>query len=196
LVNCRGVETNFRETYPQLGEKSSALFSTQFESGRRGIVIKSLTMKKIFAFLLSIWIPVYLLFGLLASCEKSTIDEVSTLNDPRPASNELVKSNVIGTWQLKEFYQDIGNGDGNWTTAPNAEQVSFSSTGDFSSNANFPLADRNFNKYKILDSVRIELYSTQTEDKATFYYKRESATSLLFNPLCRENCSRRYTLVQ
>ena len=153
-------------------------------------------MKKIFALLLSIWIPIYLLFGLLASCEKSTINEVSTLSDPRPISTEVTKNNVAGTWQLKEFYQNIGNGEGNWVPAQNSEQVSFSSSGDFSSNSNFSLADRNFNKYRIIDSVRIELYSSQTEDKATFYFRRESETSLLFNPLCRENCSRRYTLMQ
>ena len=153
-------------------------------------------MKKIFALLLSIWIPIYLLFGLLASCEKSTIDEASTLSNPGSTSTELTKNAVAGTWQLKEFYQNVGNGDGNWVPAQSMEQVSFSTTGDFSSNSNFSLANRNFNKYRIIDSVRIELYSSQTEDKATFYYKRETETSLLFNPLCRENCSRRYTLLQ
>jgi len=152
-------------------------------------------MKKIFAFLLSIWIPIYLLFGLLASCEKSTTDEVSTLSDPK-SSSAFAKNDISGTWQLKEFYQNIGNGQGSWATPQNAEQVSFSSNGDFSSSANFSLAGRQFNKYKIVDSVNIELYSTATGDKAVFYFKRETAASLLFNPLCRENCSRRYTLVQ
>ena len=152
-------------------------------------------MKKIFAFLLSIWIPIYLLFGLLASCEKSNANEVSTLGDPRPSSAELVKNSVSGTWQLKESFQNIGNGEGNWVTVENAEQVSFSLDGDFSSNTNFSAAYGNFNKYKIVDSVTIELYSTDTADKATFHFKRESETSLLFSPLCRENCSRRYTLV-
>jgi len=153
-------------------------------------------MKKIFALLLSIWIPIYLLFGLLASCEKSTMNEVAASSDPVPVSTEVTKNRVTGTWQLKEFYQNIGNGEGNWVSAENPEQLSFSSSGDFSSNANFSLADRNFNKYRIIDSVRIELYSSQTEEKATFFFKRESETSLLFNPLCRENCSRRYTLIQ
>jgi len=153
-------------------------------------------MKKIFALLLSIWIPIYLLFGLLASCEKSSMNEVAASSDPESVSTEVTKNSVAGTWQLKEFYQNIGNGEGNWVSPQNTEQVSFSNSGDFSSNANFSYANRNFNKYRIIDSVRIELYSSQTEDKATFFFKRESETSLLFNPLCRENCSRRYTLVQ
>ena len=153
-------------------------------------------MKKIFAFLLSIWIPIYLLFGLLASCEKSNASEDSTLSDPGHASTALVKNTVAGTWQLKQTFQNIGNGQGNWVTAENVEQVSFSSNGDFTSNTNFSAAHGNFNKYKIVDAVTIELYSTQTGDKATFHFKKENETSLLFSPLCRENCSRRYTLVQ
>jgi len=75
------------------------------------------TMKKIFALLLSIWIPIYLLFGLLASCEKSTMNEVAASSDPVPVSTEVTKNSVTGTWQLKEFYQNIGNGEGNWVSA-------------------------------------------------------------------------------
>ena len=153
-------------------------------------------MKKIFVLLIFIWIPIYFLFGLLASCEKSTMDEVSSLSDARPTSAEVTKNEVAGTWKLKEFYQNIGNGQGSWTPAQDAEQVSFSREGDFTANTYFSLADRNFNKYRIIDSIHIELYSNQSEQKATFYYRKESPTSLLFHPLCRENCARRYTLVE
>jgi hypothetical protein len=146
-------------------------------------------MKKIFALLLSIWIPIYLMFGLLASCEKSTGDEVSLMNS---LQTDFAKNSVVGKWQLKEFFQNSGNGGGAWMPAQNAEQVIFSESGDFSANEFFP--DKQFNKYRIIDSTKIELYSTQSEEKATYYFKRESATNLLFQPPCRENCSKRYVL--
>ena len=153
-------------------------------------------MKKIFGLLLSIWIPIYLLFGLLASCEKSSMEEVLSINETTSPTQEVGKHQLAGSWRLKEFYQDIGNGQGNWIPAQNAEQVNFTESGDFSANEFFPLYDRHFNKYRIVDSTRVELYSTQSEETAMFIYKRESETSLLFNPACRENCAKRYTLIQ
>ena len=158
-------------------------------------------MKKVFAMLLSIWIPIYLMFGLLASCEKSVGDDSTSTRNPAPASKELTKTQVeknqvVGTWRLKEFIQNIGDGHGNWIAASNAEQISFSPEGDFSANEYFPLFDRHFDKYRISDSTHIQLYSSQTTEDVTYYFQRESETSLLFNPVCRENCSRRYTFVQ
>ena len=153
-------------------------------------------MKKIFAMLLSIWIPIYLVFGLLASCEKSSGSELSISNPATTAKEQTGKNQLVGTWQLKEFFQNIGNGQGKWTIAQDVEQVTFSPEGDFSTNEFFALYDRHFNKYRIVDSTHVELYSTQHSETVTFFFKRESEASLLFNPICRENCTRRYTLTQ
>jgi len=153
-------------------------------------------MKKIFAMLLSIWIPIYLVFGLLASCEKSSGSELSISNSNTTSKEQTEKNQLVGTWQLKEFFQNIGNGQGKWVAAQDAEQITFSPEGDFSTNQYFALYDRHFNKYRIADSTHIELYSTQHSETVTFFFKRESETSLLFNPICRENCSRRYMLIQ
>jgi len=157
-------------------------------------------MKKIFALLLSIWIPIYLTFGLLASCEKSSDSEPILLNSPS-STQQVNKTQdqaktLTGTWQLKEYFQDNGNGQGSWVPAQNAEQVSFSENGDFSANEFFPLYSRHFNKYRIVDSAHVELYSTESADNVIYISIREGETSMLFNPVCRENCARRYSLIQ
>src|SRR5262245_45956056 len=104
-------------------------------------------MKKIFALLLSIWIPIYMAFGLLVSCDKSMDEEY-----PQDQS-DFIKNSVAGQWQLKEFFQNSGNGSGAWVPAQNDEQISFSENGDFSANDFF--ADRQYNKYRMIDSTRI-----------------------------------------
>ena len=154
-----------------------------------------LTMKKIFVLLLSIWIPIYLLMALLASCEKSNLSESPAINKATDPETETAKNPVAGKWQLAEYFQDIGNGVGSWTSAKAPEQISFTSSGNFSSNQYFSLYNQQFNKYRIIDSTHIELFSTQNEQSLKFYFRREDSTSLLFHPLCKENCSRRYKLI-
>src|SRR2546423_3770338 len=152
-------------------------------------------MKKLFILLLSIWIPVYLLIGLLASCKKSSMDESAVVKTQSSSPVDTAKNVVAGRWQLSEFFQDNGNGQGSWISAQDPEQVSFTASGDFSANQYFTLYNRQFNKYRFVDSIHIELFSTQSEEAATFYYRRENTTSLLFHPVCKENCARRYKLI-
>jgi len=152
-------------------------------------------MKKIFVYLLTIWIPVYVLIGLLASCEKSTVDE-NTLTNQAPPSNNAVKTGVVGKWQLLEFFQDMGNGQGNWIPAQETEQVTFTSAGDFVFNGKFPLSLKQFDKYKIIDGSHVQLYASQSDEQAIYLFKRESDQNLLFNAVCKENCSRRYSIMK
>ena|ERR1700730_7928707 len=152
-------------------------------------------MKKLFLLLLSIWIPLYLLMGLLASCKKSSVVESTALKTPSPPPSDTTKNVVAGRWQLTEYIRDIGNGQSGWINAQDPEQISFTTSGDFSANQYFPLYSRQFNKYRFIDSIHIELFSTQSEETVTFYYRRESESSLLFHPLCKENCARRYKLI-
>jgi hypothetical protein len=155
-------------------------------------------MKKLVALLLSIWIPLYLLFALLASCTKTSLRDQPVTNEATPSALSAPKSNaVIGSWLLKEYYQDNGNGSGQWITAQQKENINFYADGTFLANSSDPVfSGKNYDRYAIVDSVHIDLSSTKRNDKATFYFQRESETTLNFHPLCRENCSRRYLLME
>ncbi|HKP31849.1 MAG TPA: hypothetical protein VJT83_03960 [Chitinophagaceae bacterium] len=159
-------------------------------------------MKKIFGLLISIWIPLYLLFALLSSCTKSTLgSDKPQLTESTPLGSESVpgKNPVLGSWVLVEYFEDHGDGSGQWITVkdPIHEDINFYADGSFLANSEFPVfKNQNYNHYTIVDGDNIDLTSSQTGQKATFHYVRESETSLLFHPLCRENCSRRYKLIK
>lgn len=131
-------------------------------------------MKKFYLLLLSIVIT-----GI--ACKKSGADEI-------------VNTSIVSTWKMTEYIVHRSDGTTQWLDADPAqpEEITFYASGDFSSNQNFLVHDQGYNKYRIIDSSFIELSSTSTSNKATFYYKFENANQLIFNPVCRESCSRRY----
>ena len=134
--------------------------------------------------------------AIAAGCEKSNISDetITTKATNDPTNTE--KNSLVGTWQLVEYWQDRGDGTGAWMPATEAEQVTFTSSGEFKvSNPNSPLGIRGFNRYRIVDGNHVELYSTTGSEKEVYYYNRESEVNLIFNPQCRENCSRRYKLL-
>lgn len=159
-------------------------------------------MKRLFGLLFSIWIPLYILFALLASCEKNTIsaDKPQTKDATSPGTeSDPPKNTVLGSWLLVEYYQDNGNGTGQWIPVrdPLHEDINFYADGSFLANSEFPVFKmKNYTQYTIVDSATIKLSSPQSEQGTTFHYVRESETSLVFHPLCRENCSRRYKLIK
>lgn len=129
-----------------------------------------------------------------AGCEKSN-DIADPDTKVQANADPTVKNTLIGTWRMFEYYQDIGNGTGQWigATDADAEQIIFTAAGEVSFSSNSPLANRGYNRYRIVDANHVELYSSANADlKETYYYTRESDVQLIFNPLCRENCSRRY----
>ena len=133
-----------------------------------------------------------------AGCEKSN----EAANDPETRiqadTDPTVKNTLTGTWRLVEYFQDRGDGTGQWIGATDAEreQVTFTADGKVSFSANSPLANRGFDRYRIVDANHVELYSSANADmRERYYYNRESDTQLIFNPQCRENCSRRYVRI-
>jgi hypothetical protein len=132
-----------------------------------------------------------------AGCEKS--NDIADQDSKLQASGDPTSKNTLtGTWQLFEYYQDKGDGTGKWIGATDGEreQITFTAAGEVSFSSNSPLANRGFNRYRIVDANHVELYSNANGDmKETFYYTRESDVQLIFNPMCRENCSRRYKLI-
>lgn len=137
--------------------------------------------------------------AVIAGCEKSNdapqraADGTAQLQS---ADTGTQKNNLIGRWQVTEYFQDYGDGTGKWITATEPEEILFTATGEFKASGNTPLASRGYDRYRIVDGNQVELFSSSNGDnRETYYYNRESGVQLLFNPQCRENCSRRYKLV-
>ena len=132
--------------------------------------------------------------AITAGCSKSNIkDEEVSL---KASGDPSVKNNLTGTWRLVEYFQDIGDGTGHWVAATDPDQITFNGNGEISFSSNSMLAGRGYNRYRIIDGNHVELYSASSNDiKEIFYYNRETGVYLVFNPQCRENCSRRYKLV-
>jgi len=98
---------------------------------------------------------------------------------------------VYGKWKLTETMFDIGNGNGKYTKV-NGEtkyltlEKSADKAGKFKGDA---LPD--LFSFRILDSVKMEVYSNTYKMPLTYYYK-VSAKSLQLNPPCIEGCGYRF----
>ncbi|HEX4877161.1 MAG TPA: hypothetical protein VFV31_10860 [Chitinophagaceae bacterium] len=137
---------------------------------------------------------IFLAFILMiaAGCEKSNeINEDISQQADAPGKNQLV-----GKWRLFDYYQDRGDGTGGWFPAMLMEEITFTADGKFSASNTSHLYQFGYNRYKIIDNNHVELYSTANNNREVYYYNRESAEYLMFNPKCRENCARRYKLVE
>ncbi|HYE53845.1 MAG TPA: hypothetical protein VD996_03345, partial [Chitinophagaceae bacterium] len=116
------------------------------------------------------------------ACEKSNMqdEEINLQSD----GNNTVANSLVGKWRLVEIYQDRGDGSGQWVSAPDAEEVTFTASGEFSISGNSPLAGRGYNRYRIIDRNHVELFSASNANKEEYYFNREDDTNLLFNPQC------------
>jgi hypothetical protein len=131
--------------------------------------------------------------AIAAGCKKSTVPD--DLVSSQSTSDIALKNNLLGTWRLVEYFEDKGDGTGHWVAATDPDEITFTGSGGIKYSSNSPLAARGFDHYTVVDGNHVELFSTSTENKEVYYYNRESDVYLIFNPQCRENCSRRYKLV-
>lgn len=143
-------------------------------------------------------LPLALSLAIMAGCEKSNVqpEDDSTIQAQATTAAASEKNTLLGRWQLVEYFQDIGDGTGKWVTATESEEIVFNASGEFKATGNSTLALRGFDRYRIIDGNTVELYSSSNAStKDTFYYNRKADTELIFNPQCRENCSRKYKLL-
>ncbi|HYE55492.1 MAG TPA: hypothetical protein VD996_11635 [Chitinophagaceae bacterium] len=137
--------------------------------------------------------------AIVAGCEKSNVTPQEAQDQKTTAQatgTNTEKNTLLGRWQLVEYWQDNGDGTGKWVAATESEELLFTASGEFKATGNSPLAMRGYDRYRIIDGNYVELYSSSNAaNKETYLYNRESAANLVFNPQCRENCSRRYKLV-
>ena len=129
-------------------------------------------MKKIVLLLLAVVGVIYV------SCKKSD-------------NNNDGPGEVYGKWKLTEAMSDIGNGTGKYTKVNGkikylTLEKSADKAGNFKGDA-FP----NLFSFRILDSVKMQVYSNNYQMPLTFYYK-VSAKSLELNPPCIEGCGYRF----
>lgn len=125
------------------------------------------------------------------ACQKSALDE--NISQAVAGVSEE-NASLVGTWKMTEYYQDLGNGTGTWQQADpqDPESIVFSVNGSFAATSNSPLA--RFSSYKVNEGGMIGFF-TSSGFTDTFPYTLESATQLLIKPRCRENCMRRYQLI-
>lgn len=135
--------------------------------------------------------------AIATGCSKSNA-KPDEMNDSETsiASTGIQKNSLVGKWRFVEYFQDRGDGTGQWFAATETEEVTFTESGEIIASGNSILASRGYNRYRIVDGNHVELYSSSNADsKEIFYYNREGNSDLIFNPQCRENCSRRYVKV-
>ncbi len=131
------------------------------------------------------------------ACEKSNAKpEVATLtassDSPTDPTN---KQTLVGKWRLVDYWQDQGNGTGQWIQATDPDEITFTADGNVTFSGNSPFATKGFTRYNIVDAHRVELSNGSGDVREIFYFDRKSDAELIFNPQCRENCSRRYQKV-
>jgi hypothetical protein len=115
---------------------------------------------------------------IIVSCKKSD-------------NNNDSPGEVYGKWKLTETLFDIGNGQGKYTKVSGEAKYlkvekSGNQAGKFKGDA-MP----NLLSFKILDSVRMEVYGKTYQMPIVFRYQ-VSANSLELNPPCIEGCGYRF----
>ena len=135
--------------------------------------------------------------AIATACEKSNDKpEEATLKATADAPTDLNnKQTLVGKWRLVEYWQDLGNGTGQWTQATDPDEITFTADGNVTFSGNSPFASKGFNRYKIVEANKVELSNGSGAVREIFYFDRKSDTELIFNPQCRENCSRKYQKV-
>ena len=131
------------------------------------------------------------------ACEKSNAKpEEATLkassDSPTDPNN---KQTLVGKWRLVEYWQDKGDGTGQWIQATDPDEVTFTADGRVTFSGNSPFASKGFSLYKIVEANKVELSNGSGDVREIFYFNRKSDTELIFNPQYRENCSRKYQKV-
>ena len=131
---------------------------------------------------------------------KSTTGGVITLYDDESfAKKQITDMPISGTWDLVELYIDNGTGEGTWITPQFSETICFNADRSFLSSRTFPLYGYGYTNY-ITDNDGTVFFMPSyfhAEGRLDGYrYQLESPTQLLFFPICKENCPRRYQLRQ
>ncbi|WP_316844089.1 hypothetical protein [Pedobacter psychrodurus] len=112
---------------------------------------------------------------------------ISYVSCKKTTNNNDGPGEVYGKWKLTETMQDPGDGSGKYRKVTGAAKyLTLDKSGKFQGDA---LPD--LFSFRILDSVKMEVYSNTYKMPQTYYYK-VSAKSLQLNPPCIEGCGYRF----
>ncbi|WP_316816693.1 hypothetical protein [Pedobacter nyackensis] len=100
--------------------------------------------------------------------------------------NEEGTGKLYGNWKLKETLADPGDGSGRYIMVKEDKYLKMSPSGKITGDALPGLSD-----FKIVDSVRIEVYSKNTNQNSIFYYT-VTGNTLTLNPPCTEACGLKF----
>ncbi|MFC4210921.1 hypothetical protein ACFOWA_07000 [Pedobacter lithocola] len=113
----------------------------------------------------------FLIATIILSCKKNT-----------ESSNE-----IYGKWKLTETLFDIGNGKGKYTKVTGPDKfLIFDKSGTVEGDV---MPD--IKRFRLLDSVKIELISNNYVMPITYRYK-VNGNSLTINPPCIEGCGLKF----
>jgi len=140
---------------------------------------------------------------IVLGCQKSSVElnyRTGTRigNNGSPAQKDITYMPLKGTWRLIGYWQDNGTGSGNWVTPGFKETISFDDGGKFAFAGTFPLSNYNYESYITENDGFVYFFPGVLNQKGmgdTYQYMLESPTTLVFFPICRENCIRRYELI-
>lgn len=107
------------------------------------------------------------------------------------AKKAAIESDLAGSWKRTETLMDIGNGSGQWSPVPPAEQtvVEFRSDGTLSAASHWYLS--RFNRFEVVSGTQLRL--SGGNDSLTLTYSL--ADKLTINFQCIEACRDRFTKV-
>jgi hypothetical protein len=97
---------------------------------------------------------------------------------------------LYGKWVLTEQYADPGDGSGTYQKVKELKTVTFLTTGETTGEVFEPLT-----RFKILDSVRLEI-TTKDVNRPLIYYYKVTAKQLVLNPPCIEGCGLKFKRVK
>ena len=119
-------------------------------------------------------------------------------NELQSATMIVQPDSLAGKWKLIEYFQDRGDGTGDWIKAgpTNTDTIIFYKDGIFSASGSSPLTARRFNQYRLTEKNTISFISTGNNYMESYPYVLETAQQLLIYPTCREKCMRRYKLIK
>jgi hypothetical protein len=134
---------------------------------------------------------VYLaLFATLGCSRENSSNNFVQSDIAQEINSNKGSSALLGTWRRFEELRDPGNGSGQWTALPPAEQsmVTFAPNGEFQARAHSILS--RFNHYEVVPPRELRLYGAGG-DSATAYYSVEGKM-LQLNYLVREAMQDRF----
>lgn len=101
--------------------------------------------------------------------------------------NDLSVTGLVGNWKAIQWQNDIGNGSTPFSYIPAQYNyyMNFGGNNNFESNY-FQIANR-FDKFNIIDSVKVVLYKQNTNDSANIWYNFENQ-KLIIGFQCFEAC--------